>query len=162
MAQTAAEASAPEEEAVDPEAIAQEQVAIERHHQLAIHQVLGLTTLGAMAGTWLGGRLIESGAMPRGLHAAAGGLTAGLYLTTAGLALLSPPAPLTAQVPPGWDSITLHRGLAWVHAAGMVGTVGLGVSSLLGGTTNPQLHGLLGLSSTVLMTLSAGGIILAP
>lgn len=159
----ASPAEAPAEGEVDEaQAAEEEQRAIERHQQLTLHQALGLSSLVAMGGTFALGKLYVNGSVPQAAHVAAAGLATGLYLTTASLAIFAPAPALTRQSPPGWDSVSVHRAMAWVHGAGMASTVGLGLSSVLGGPMNPSLHGWLGLGTTVLMTLSAGGILLAP
>lgn len=128
-----------------------------RHHQLKLHQALGLTTLGVMAATTGLGLASTNGLLrgldPRELHLAAAGLTTGLYLATATLALTTPP-PLEGPTRP-WDTVNIHRNLGWLHAAGMAGTVGLGLANVLGPTDVTSTHGLAGYATLGLMAASA-------
>lgn len=130
-----------------------------RHNQLALHQGVALATLGAMATTATLGFLRSNanlGAEWREVHLLAAGLTSGLYLTTGALALSAPP-PLIPPEPGQLDSVSLHRGLAWLHAATMASTVGLGAATVFGADTQ-KFHGLAGWTTLGLMAASAGVI----
>lgn len=129
-----------------------------RHQQLDIHQIFGLTTLGAMALTLALGKGVSDGwlsATLREPHMVAGGLTTGLYLATATLSLTAPPSPLGEHT--GWDSVAIHRNLGWLHMAGMASTVGLGLANILGpGRGNlSEFHGLASYATLGLMATSA-------
>lgn len=139
--------------------------AIVRHSQLQFHQGMGLATLGAMALTtgWgiyakrFGGT--ANRALNDNVHMALGGLTAGLYLGTAGLALMAPKG--YEEEHTGFDSIEAHKALAWLHAAGMVSTLGLGILTSIGDpNVSSSLHGGIGGTTLGLMALSAGVIAL--
>ncbi len=130
-----------------------------RHHQLGWHQGVALATLGAMATTATLGQLSANnqlGGVGRDLHLVAAGLTGGLYLIAGTLALGAPP-PLIPSEPGQWDSVSLHRSLAWLHATTMASTAGLGVASIFGQDTQ-KLHGLAGWTTLGLMATSAGVI----
>lgn len=128
-----------------------------RAHQLQLHQGLALGTLGMMAATaslgYASRNGLGSGVDLRALHLAAAGLTTGLYLATGTLALTTPP-PLPGPSKP-WSSVELHRNLAWLHAAGMAGTVGLGVANVLAGDQLTPTHGLASYATLGLMAASA-------
>lgn len=171
LAQSLEAAPAPAEEDAEPteaELDAREAQAHQRRGQLKLHQTLGLTTLAAMTATGLLGYASANGWLPLAdpalVHVVAGTITSGLYLTTAGLSLTAPP-PVFARKPSasgkGWDSVDVHRNLAWLHGAGMAATVGLGVANFLvvpGAYTD--VHGWVALATYGLMATSAGVIIL--
>jgi len=90
-----------------------------RSHMLKIHQRLGLITAGALVATLVlsnGAAGKNSTASGRELHAAVGGLTAGLYMTTASFAIFAPKVPGTKTR----GSIRLHKALAYIHGPGMI------------------------------------------
>ena len=131
-----------------------------RHGQLQLHQALGLSTLASMAvtgsmGYWLTRQNGTSGVFDA--HLLMAGLTTGLYLTSATLALTTPPSPLKRQAGP-WDTTELHRNLGWLHAAGLATTIGFGLMATYGSLQYSQYHGLAGYSTIGLMALSAGVI----
>lgn len=101
------------------------QVAHVRRTMLKWHQTLGLVTVASMGTTVIAGQLAASG-NGSGFHEATLPVTIGLYSTTAALALLSPPKPITLDRGGGIDSITIHRWLAVGHIAGMLITPLLG------------------------------------
>jgi hypothetical protein len=128
-----------------------------RHHQLKLHQAVALTTLGVMAVTAGLGYASSRGLLPvsvREPHIAAAGLSTGLYLATATLALTTPPSPLGGEAA-AWDTVGLHRNLGWLHMAGMAGTVGLGLANILGPGNMTTPHGLAGYATLGLMATSA-------
>jgi|GEM_PF-3717712 len=130
-----------------------------RHQQLTWHQGVALATLGAMAGTATLGTLSANnqlGGIGRDLHLLGAGLTGGLYLVAGTLALGAPP-PLIPSEPGQWDSVGLHRSLAWLHATTMASTVGLGAATIFGQDTQ-KLHGLAGWTTLGLLAVSAGVI----
>jgi hypothetical protein len=132
-----------------------------RHGQLQLHQALGLSTLGAMAATggfgyWLSRQGGNSGVFDA--HLLLAGMTTGLYLTSATLALTAPPRPLTGEPEGPWDTTSLHRNIGWLHAAGMAGTVGMGLLATYNSLSYSQYHAIAGYTTIGLMALSAGVI----
>lgn len=103
-----------------------------RSHMLKIHQRLGLITVAPLVATLIlangaKGNKGTSTSAPasasgREIHAAVGGLTAGMYLTTAAFAIFAPKVPGTATR----GSIRLHKALALIHGPGMILTPILG------------------------------------
>ena len=96
-----------------------------RSHMLQIHQRLGLITLAPLAATLIssnGAAGRKSSATGRDLHAALGGVTTGMYFTSAYFAIFAPKVPGT----PTRGPIRLHKVLAWIHGPGMVLTPVLG------------------------------------
>ena len=112
-----------------------------RSHMLMIHQRLGLITLAPLLATLFssngaGGR--HSTASGRELHAALGGVTAGLYLTTASFAIFAPKVPGTTTRGP----IRLHKALAWIHGPGMILTPILGAIAYNQRSRGERVHGI--------------------
>lgn len=134
-----------------------------RGNQLQLHQGLALATLGTMAVTaGLGAyasnfAALEQHPLLHGVHMGLGGVTTGLYLSAASLALTAPQGYAVERE--GWDAMTLHRALAWLHAAALASTVTLGVLTSVG-TVPPSSHGIAGATTLGLLTLSAGVIVL--
>jgi hypothetical protein len=93
---------------------AQDQARLDRRsHMLRTHQRLGLITLAPLVATLVtssGAAGRHGTASGRELHGALGGVTAGLYLTTASFAIFAPKVPGTTVRGP----IRLHRALAWI------------------------------------------------
>jgi hypothetical protein len=87
-----------------------------RHKMLQTHQKLGLITLG-MVGyqVYLGGNINTE--EDRSLHRGLGYSSFGMYMTSAGFSILSPPA---IKYNKGISSIKLHRYLSYIHFAGMI------------------------------------------
>lgn len=137
-----------------------------RHHQLQLHQGLALGTLGTMAlaagmGLWSAHGYLDRSA-GTAIHAALGGISAGLYLASAGLSLSAPALPPDpGSVAAGWDTVDVHRALAWGHGAAMALTVLTGVARLSGRLDN-EPHQAAGLAAVALMGFSAGVIALVP
>lgn len=133
-----------------------------RSHQLQLHQGLAIATLGSMTLTaGLGLYTHHFAGSNEGtaqvIHMALGGLTTGLYLGAATLAL---------TVPTGYqvhehvgDAIWWHRYLAWFHAASLATTVTMGILAATG-RLDPTVHGIAGGTALGLMALSAGVIAL--
>ncbi len=98
---------------------AAEQARLDRRSpMLKWHQRFGLITAVRMVAALVtaghaGRRGTPSG---RRLHAELGGLTAGLYATTASLAIFAPKIEGTKTEGP----IRVHRTLAWIHGTGMI------------------------------------------
>ncbi|MNX92418.1 hypothetical protein D3C86_1245560 [compost metagenome] len=90
------------------------------------------------------------------MHMGLGGVTTGLYLGAAGLALTAPAGyPIERS---GWDAVTIHRNLGWLHGAALATTVTLGILTAIG-RIPPSTHGIAGGTTLGLMTLSAGVIV---
>ncbi len=121
---------------------AQEQARLDRRsHMLRTHQRLGLITTAPLIATLItsagaGGR--HSTSSGRELHAALGGVTAGLYLTTASFAIFAPKIHGT----PVRGPIRLHRALAWVHGTGMILTPVLGALAYDQRNRGEKVHGI--------------------
>ena len=131
-----------------------------RHGQLQLHQVLGLATLGSMAATGTAGYWLSRQGGGSGVfdaHLLLAGLTTGLYLTSATLALTAPPPPIVREEGP-WDTTAIHKKLAWLHEAGMIGTVGLGLLTNYQWLGLSNYHAIFGYTTIGLMALSAGVI----
>jgi hypothetical protein len=95
-----------------------------RRAMLNAHQVGGFLTLGSMVATAYCGQMIING------ESGYGGAkkilvttTIAGYFTTALLSLLTPPPAIRR---PGWNSVSTHKALAWVHFTGMIITPILG------------------------------------
>src|SRR5581483_7094781 len=121
---------------------AQEQQRLnKRSHMLKTHQRLGLITTAPLIATLIvangaaGRRGTASG---RELHAALGGVTAGLYLTTASFAIFAPKIPDTKTRGP----IRLHKALAWIHGPGMILTPLLGGLAYEQRSRGERIHGI--------------------
>lgn len=154
-APTAAAADEEEDDSVDLSNLAW------RHGHLQVHQGLGLATLASMAATvgmgyWLTRQNGTSGVFDG--HLLLAGLTTGLYLTSATLALTAPPQAIAHEEGP-WDTTKIHRNLAWLHAAGMVSVVSLGLLSTFSSLAYSPYHGIAGYTTVSLMALSAGVIV---
>lgn len=128
-----------------------------RHGQLTLHQGFGLATLAAMGLTATLGLLSAtgSGSDLREAHLLAGGLTAGLYVTSATLALTAPPR-LELGRETGWSSSKIHQNLAWVHGAGMIGTVAFGLLFAFQGNQWEPYHEVAAIGTLGWLALSAG------
>ena len=134
---------------------AQEQARLDkRSHMLKVHQRLGLITLAPLVATLVtsngasGRRGTASG---REWHAALGGLTAGLYITTASFAVFAPKVPGTTVRGP----IRLHRALAWIHGPGMILTPILGALAYQQRNRGEKVHGAASLHSAAAVVTSA-------
>jgi hypothetical protein len=108
-----------------------------RRTLLTLHQIGGFATVGLMIPTLiLGQRNINNwnaaaaGTAPfdRQLdrtHKMWAGITFAAYMTTASLAIFSPP-PLIRR-DEGLNTVTVHKTLAWIHFTGMIATPILGM-----------------------------------
>jgi hypothetical protein len=74
-----------------------------------------------------------------------GGVTAGLYLTTASFAIFAPKVPGTTVRGP----IRLHRALAWIHGPGMILTPILGAIAYGQLNRGEKVHGVASMHSAV-------------
>ena len=121
---------------------AQDQARLDkRAHMLKIHQRLGLITtvplvLSLFTGSLAGGKSTSS--TNRLLHAALGGDTAGMYLTTAYFAIFAPKIPGTKARGP----IRVHKFLAFIHGPGMILTPILGAMAFDQKSSGEKVHGI--------------------
>jgi len=120
-----------------------------RTHMLKVHQTLGLITAIPMALTVISGPqakakgkngqpITEPTSANLDFHIALGGLTTGLYYTTAYYAIF---APKVAGVKPT-GAIRLHRDLEWVHGPGMILTPILGIMAYNQEKQGQKPHGI--------------------
>ncbi|MGB9454979.1 MAG: carboxypeptidase-like regulatory domain-containing protein [Bryobacteraceae bacterium] len=112
-----------------------------RSHMLKIHQRLGLITAGALVATLVlsnGAAGRNSTASGRELHAAVGGATAGLYITTASFAIFAPKIAGTKTRGP----IRVHKALAFIHGPGMILTPILGALAYEQRSSGQKVHGI--------------------
>lgn len=130
----------------------QEQAMLDkRSHMLQVHQKLGLITLGPMTATVLsslaakGGHGTAGSATGREVHAALGGVTAGMYFTSAYFAIRAPKVPGT----PTHGHIRLHKDLAWIHGPGMILTPILGAIAYNQVSRGERVHGIASAHSEV-------------
>ena len=122
---------------------AQDQARLDkRSHMLKIHQRLGLITLAPLAATLITSNSAANrhtiSASGRELHAALGGVTAGMYFTTASFAVFAPKIAVT----PTRGPIRVHKALAWVHGAGMILTPILGTLAYNQRNRGEKVHGI--------------------
>jgi hypothetical protein len=112
-----------------------------RSHMLKTHQRLGLITLAPLIATLAvssGAAGRKSSASGRELHAALGGVTAGMYLTTASFAIFAHKVPGTQTR----GSIRLHKALAFIHGPGMILTPILGAMAYQQRSSGQKVHGI--------------------
>lgn len=120
-----------------------------RTHMLKVHQTLGLITAIPMFATLITGPqakakgkngqpIKEPTSANLDTHIALGGLTTGLYFTTAYYAIF---APKVAGVKPT-GAIRLHRDLEWVHGPGMILTPILGILAYNQENKGQKVHGI--------------------
>jgi hypothetical protein len=112
-----------------------------RSHMLKIHQRLGLITTAPLIATLIVSNQAagkKSTASGRELHAALGGVTAGMYLTTAYFAVFAPKVPGTTTRGP----IRVHKALAWIHGPGMILTPILGAMAYDQRNRGEKVHGI--------------------
>jgi hypothetical protein len=121
---------------------AQDQARLDkRSHMLKIHQRLGLITIAPLVATLFaanGAAGHKSTASERDLHAILGGVTAGMYLTTASFAIFAPKIAGT----PTRGPIRVHKALAWIHGPGMILTPILGSLALEQRNRGEKVHGI--------------------
>jgi hypothetical protein len=134
---------------------AQEQARLDkRSHMLKIHQRLGLITTAPLIATLIvanGAAGKRSTASGRELHAALGGVTAGLYFSTAYFSIFAPKVPGTVVRGP----IKLHKALAWIHGPGMVLTPILGALAYEQRNRGEKVHGVASFHSPVAIVTGA-------
>lgn len=120
----------------------------ERTHMLKVHQTLGLITTIPMVATLITGPqakakgrngepITEPTAANLDFHIALGGLTSGMYWTTAYYAIFASKIP---DVKPK-GAIRLHRDLEWVHGPGMIITPLLGIMAYKQENAGEKVHG---------------------
>ncbi len=112
-----------------------------RSHMLKVHQRLGLITIAPMVAAFVtssGASGREGTASGRDLHAALGGITAGLYFTSASYAIFAPKISGTTTRGP----IRLHKTLAWIHGPGMILTPVLGALAFEQRNRGERVHGI--------------------
>ena len=129
---------------------AQEQALLnKRTHMLKVHQTLGLITAIPMAAALITGpqakakgkngqTITEPTSANLDFHIALGGLTTGLYWTTAYYAIFAPKIP--GVKPKG--AIRLHRDLEWVHGPGMILKPILGIMAYKQENSGEKAHGI--------------------
>ena len=133
-----------------------------RTHMLKIHQTLGLITAIPMMATLITGPMAkakgrngqvikEPTAANLDTHIALGGLTTGLYWTTAYFAIFAPRVPGVKKR----GAIRVHEALAWVHAPGMILTPILGIMAYRQENAGEKVHGIASLHGTVAITTAA-------
>jgi hypothetical protein len=120
-----------------------------RTHMLKVHQALGLITAIPMVASLITGpqakakgkngqTITEPTAANLDFHIALGGLTTGLYWTTAYYSIFAPKVP--GVKPKG--AIRLHRDLEWVHGPGMILTPVLGIMAYKQENAGEKVHGI--------------------
>jgi hypothetical protein len=142
---------------------AQEQELLnKRTHMLKVHQTLGLITVIPLAATLITGpqakakgkngqTITEPTSANLDFHIALGGLTTGLYWTTAYYAIFAPKIP--GVKPKG--AIRLHRDLEWVHGPGMILTPILGIMAYKQENAGEKVHGIASAHGTVAYVTAA-------
>jgi hypothetical protein len=131
---------------------------LEREHELSIrrtmlttHQIAGFATLALMlTADYFGQKRIDGSRSAGDTHQALVAATIVSYSATALLAILSPP-PLIRRSEE--STTTLHKTLAWIHAAGMIITPIIG--SMIGGRrrfniNKAHFHQILGYATTAI------------
>lgn len=127
-----------------------------RTHMLKVHQTLGLITAVPMFATLITGpqakakgkngqKITEPTDANLDVHIALGGLTTGLYFTTAYYAMFAPKIP--GVKPKG--AIRLHRDLEWIHGPGMILTPILGIMAYKQENAGEKVHGIASLHGPV-------------
>jgi hypothetical protein len=136
-----------------------------RTHMLKVHQTLGLITVVPMVATLITGpqakakgkngqTITEPTPANLDFHIALGGLTTGLYWTTAYYAIFAPKVP--GVKPKG--AIRLHRALEWVNGPGMILTPVLGILAYNQENAGEKVHGIASAHGTVAyVTVAAYG-----
>jgi hypothetical protein len=120
-----------------------------RTHMLKVHQTLGLITAIPMVASLITGpqakakgkngqTITEPTTANLDFHIALGGLTTGLYWTTAYYSIFAPKVP--GVKPKG--AIRLHRDLEWVHGPGMILTPVLGIMAYKQENAGEKVHGI--------------------
>ena len=93
-----------------------------RNVMLKAHQIIGYLTLaGMVAQGIMGGRLYNGDYDLYDTHKTLGKWVTVSYFTGAGLSLFTPP-PLVKKKVKGFNSIKMHKWLAYIHFSGMIAT----------------------------------------
>ena len=93
-----------------------------RNVMLKSHQIIGYLTLaGMVAQGIMGGRLYNGDYELYDAHKTLGKWVTASYFTGAGLSLFAPP-PLVKKKIKGFNSIKVHKWLAYLHFSGMIAT----------------------------------------
>jgi hypothetical protein len=133
-----------------------------RTHMLKVHQTLGLITAIPMVATLFTGPqakakgrngqpITEPTPANLDFHIALGGLTTGLYWTTAYYSMFAPK--ISGVNPKG--AIRLHRDLEWVHGPGMILTGILGIVAYKQENAGEKVHGIASAHGTVAYVTAA-------
>jgi Carboxypeptidase regulatory-like domain len=139
-----------------------QQMLDKRTHMLKVHQTLGLITAIPMVASVITGPqakakgkkgevITEPTAANLDFHIALGGLTTGLYWTTAYYSVFAPKVP--GVKPKG--AIRLHRDLEWVHGPGMILTPILGIMAYKQENAGEKAHGIAAQHGTVAYVTAA-------
>ena len=141
-----------------------------RSRMLRIHPKLGLYTLIPMAATLITGPMAsaegrngqpikEPTQANLDFHAALGGVTAGMYFSTAYFAMFAPKVPGVPKRGP----IRLHEVLAFIHGPGMIATPILGAMAFKQENAGERVHGIASAHGAVAATtvLAYGAAMLA-
>ena len=89
---------------------------------LKSHQIIGYLTLaGMVAQGIMGGKLYNGDHELYDAHKTLGKWVTASYFTGAGLSLFAPP-PLVRKKVKGFNSIKVHKWLAYIHFSGMIAT----------------------------------------
>ena len=130
---------------------AQQQALLDkRTHMLKVHQTLGLITVAPLVATLFtgpqanakgkNGQIIKEPTDANlDFHIALGGLTTGLYWTSAYYAAFAPRAP---GAPKKRGGIRLHEALVWIHGPGMILTPALGIAAYKQENAGEKVHGI--------------------
>ncbi len=127
-----------------------------RTHMLKIHQRLGIITTIPMAAALITGpmakakgrngqTITEPTQANLDFHAALGGATTALYVSTAYFAIFAPKVPGVQRR----GAIRLHRALAFVHGPGMIATPVLGAMAFKQEQAGEKVHGIASAHGTV-------------
>ena len=93
-----------------------------RNVMLKVHQIIGYLTLaGMVAQGIMGGRLYNGDYDLYDTHKTLGKWVTVSYFAGAGLSLFAPP-PLVKKKVKGFNSIKMHKWLAYIHFSGMIAT----------------------------------------
>ena len=125
-----------------------------RRGMLVAHQIGGFVTLGLMASAaYAGQKIIDGNSGYRPYHQAFVAGTIATYSITGLLAVLSPPPMIRRDEV---STTTVHKTLAWVHAAGMIITPILGsmISRRSSSTQKEHIHQLSGYITLATYTAS--------
>lgn len=137
-----------------------------RTHMLKVHQTLGLITVIPMVATLITGpqakakgkngeTITEPTTANLDFHLALGGVTSGMYWTTAYYAIFAPKIP--GVKPKG--AIRLHRDMEYIHGPGMILTPLLGIFAYKQENAGEKVHGIASYHGTAAyVTAAAYGV----